>query len=227
MGLMAGDMDDSDDEDAPNQRNKTSAPAKSSNLRPSPTEQPQRSYDAQRPPPNQGRQPIARPPPAAAAPPAAAGNPYRPGYAQPQLNRLQQPPMAHPVPRQVQRPAAAALRVDVPSPAMPIPRAPIPAFMVSPSPSPSPSLNPHPLNAPSTPITPVFARPSFTEPEPKVEFAKDAIMRGNSEETLLPRNTAKGEDFWRRFSYFAKEDPKATKRWVNYIEFPTKANISS
>ena len=219
MGLMAGDMDDSDEDEAPNQRNnpKTAAPAKSSNLRPSPAkEPPARSYEAQRPPPNQGRQPIARPAPAAAAaePPAAARTAFsRPAYAQPTLNRLQQPVIAHPVPRQVQRPAAAALRVDVPSPAMPIPRAPIPAFMQSPSPSPSPSpsLNPHPLNAPSTPITPVFARPVYGS-EPKVEFAKDAIMRGNSEETLLPRNTPKGEDFWRRFSYFAKEDPKASKR---------------
>jgi hypothetical protein len=232
MGLMAGDMDDSDEDEAPTQRNnpKTTAPSKSSNLRPSPAnEPPQRSHEAQRPPPNQGRQPIARPAPAAAAaPPAAARAPlYKPGYAQPQLNHLQQPPMAHPVPRQVQRPAAAALRVDVPNPAMPIPRAPIPAFMQSPSPSPSPSLNPHPLNAPSTPITPVFARPSFQEPEPKVEFAKNAIMRGNSEETLLPRNTPKGEDFWRRFSYFAKEDPKATKRWVTYVGLLANANFSS
>jgi hypothetical protein len=94
---------------------------------------------------------------------------------------------------------------------MPIPRAPIPAFMPSPSPSPSPSLNPHPLNAPSTPITPIFARPSFQE-ERKVVFSDGAIMRGNSEETLLPRNTQKGEEFWRRFSYFAKEEPKAKTR---------------
>lgn len=219
---MAGDMDDSDDEDAPAQRNnpKSTAPLKSSNLRPSPAqEQPKRSFEGQRQPPqqqmsmNNGRQPIARPPPAAggAAPPPAARNPFSRPPAGPGLQQQQQPPMAHPVPRQVQRPAAAALRVDVPNPAMPIPRAPIPAFM--PSPSPSPSLNPHPLNAPSTPITPVFARPSFQQDsEPKVQFADGVIMRGVSEETLLPRNTQKGEDFWRRFSYYAKEDPKKSKR---------------
>jgi hypothetical protein len=225
MGLMAGGMDDSDDDDdQPPVRKaqggspaKTTAPAKSSNLRPSPSEKPRVSNETQRNGPYAAQvQPLARPPAAATAGPPAAAN-RQGSYDKPQYQ--QQTPMAHPVPRQttgVQRPAAAALRVDVPQPAMPIPRAPIPNFMPSPSPSPSPSFIPHPLNAPSTPITPVFARPSFqgTTADKKVEFAvKDgAILRGNSEETLLPRNTPKGEEFWRRFSFIAKEDPKRKKR---------------
>lgn len=222
MGLMAGDMDDSDDDDQPSARKtqgaspaKNNAPAKSSNLRPSPSEKPRVSNDTQRGAPYAQGQPVARPQVAATAGPPAAnrqGSHDRPQYQQ-------QPPMAHPVPRQttgVQRPAAAALRVDVPQPAMPIPRAPIPAFMQSPSPSPSPSFIPHPLNAPSTPITPVFARPSFqgSVSDRKVEFAvkEGSILRGNSEETLLPRNTPKGDEFWRRFSFIAKEEPKRKKR---------------
>lgn len=213
MGLMAGDLDDSDDDEPAVKKSvaKSTAPLKSSNLRPSPAVAgPEKNGVDNGRSPAMNYQGPARPAPAMAAPPANRQASFdRPQYQQ------QQPPMANPIPRQingVQRPAAAALRVDVPQPAMPIPRAPIPAFMPSPSPSPSPSLNPHPLNAPSTPITPVFARPSFQE-ERKVEFAATAIMRGNSEETLLPRNTQKGEEFWRRFSYFAKEDPKAKTRY--------------
>lgn len=211
MGLMAGNLDDSDDDDQPAVRpapvKGTNAPKKPSNLRPNPTENTRPSFESARNAP--GNAQIAKPAPALAAAPANRGPSF--DRQHPNLNS-QQAPMEHPVPRQMQRPAAAALRVDVPQPVMPIPRAPIPAFTVShsPSPSPSPSLNPHPLNAPSTPITPVFARPSF-QSERKVEFAKDAIMRGNSEETLLPRNTAKGEEFWRRFSFVAKEEPKRSK----------------
>lgn len=212
MGLMAGDLDDSDDEDLPRGQTaplKTStAPLKSSNLRPT-ENQPRPSTDSQR---NNG---LARPPPAAMAG-APAGR--QGSYDRPQQHQQHQ---QQPIPRGagttgVQRPAAAALRVDVPQPAMPIPRAPIPAFMPGPSPSPSPSFIPHPLNAPSTPITPVFARPSFQEPrDKKVEFKDASIMRGNSEETLIPRGTAKGEEFWRRFSFVAKEEPKRKRRYVS------------
>ena len=186
MGLMNGGLDDSDDEDHPPVR----APAKMN----APAKSSNLNPAAAAPRSILQTQPLARP-----APAAAPGTATRQGsYEQTQRTG-------------VQRPAAAQLRVDVPPPEMP--RAPMPAFMNSPSPS--PSLNPHPLNAPSTPITPVFARPSFQGSERKVDFAKDAIMRGNSEETLLPRNTPKGQEFWRRFSVVAKEDPKRKKRWVN------------
>ena len=125
---------------------------------------------------------------------------------------LQQREIAQPQPRPApgRRPPAPVLRVELPTPAMPIPRAPIPAF-IQPPPSPAGSMIPHPLNAPSTPIAPVFARPSFQEKR-DVKFKEDAILRGNSEETLLARGTQKGEDFWRRFSMVAKEAPKQEKR---------------
>lgn len=220
MGLMAGDLDDSDDDDLPRGGNtaplkSANAPLKSSNLRPAES-QPRPSNDSQR---NNG---LSRPAPAAmaGAPGGRQGSYDRP--QQHQQQHQQQQMQQNPIPRGtgttgVQRPAAAALRVDVPQPAMPIPRAPIPAFMPGPSPSPSPSFIPHPLNAPSTPITPVFARPSFQAepPKEKVKFKDGTIMRGNSEETLIPRGTAKGEEFWRRFSFVAKEEPKRKKsRWL-------------
>lgn len=69
---------------------------------------------------------------------------------------------------------------------------------------------PHPLQAPMTPIAPAFARPS-TSPSPRdVKFAsqKPLIMRGDKEETLLPKRGEQGDDFWRRFSVIVKEETK-------------------
>ncbi|CAE6520965.1 unnamed protein product [Rhizoctonia solani] len=66
------------------------------------------------------------------------------------------------------------------------------------------ALHPHPLQAPSTPITPVFAAP------PRVNFDEKSfntpILRGDKEETLIARRGEKGDDFWRRFSMVAKEE---------------------
>ncbi|KAG6919642.1 hypothetical protein DXG01_003506 [Tephrocybe rancida] len=78
-----------------------------------------------------------------------------------------------------------------------------------PSPSPSRISNePHPLQPPTTPITPVFV----TRPAPAITFASTAtprppkaIVRGGTEDTLLPSRGEKGDDFWRRFSMVAKE----------------------
>lgn len=86
---------------------------------------------------------------------------------------------------------------------------------------------PHPLQPPITPITPAFIRPSSVSPsptapsfssstlvspasnfEPSIKFSVDQrrpIIRGNTEETLLPSRGEKGDDFWRRFSIVAKE----------------------
>lgn len=68
---------------------------------------------------------------------------------------------------------------------------------------------PHPLDPPMSPITPAFARPR----PPKggdVHFdasqEKQSIMRGNTEETMLPKRGDAGDDFWRRFSMVAKEE---------------------
>ncbi|OCH91918.1 hypothetical protein OBBRIDRAFT_487742 [Obba rivulosa] len=64
---------------------------------------------------------------------------------------------------------------------------------------------PHPLQPPMTPIAPVFARPA--KADGAVKFADDTpILRGDKEETLLPRRGQRGDDFWRRFSMVAKEE---------------------
>ena len=196
---MNGDLDDSDDDDEPpmNQSVKGNAV----------TEKNKSLFDAA----IGGQQsPISKPVPAVHSP---LRSPQPPTYSQ--QSEIVQP---QPRPAPGQRSAGAVLRVELPPPAMPIPRAPIPAF-VQPPPSPVGSLNPHPLNAPSTPITPVFARPSFQEKR-DVKFQDNAILRGNSEETLLARGTQKGEDFWRRFSIVAKEAPKQEKRCA-VLEIPT------
>ncbi|KAI0366624.1 hypothetical protein BV20DRAFT_951740 [Pilatotrama ljubarskyi] len=64
---------------------------------------------------------------------------------------------------------------------------------------------PHPLQPPMVPIAPVFARPS-TATSRDVKFASQPIMRGETEDTVLPRRGQRGDDFWRRFSMVAKED---------------------
>jgi len=92
--------------------------------------------------------------------------------------------------------------------AQPIPRPPRAAFIPeSPSPVQTSPLAPHPLQAPKIPIAPVFASPSPSSlRRPGVKFSDSAIMRGNSEETLVARNTPKGAEFWRRFSVVVKEE---------------------
>lgn len=227
MGLMA--LDDSDEDEDPQPKRiaqKTQAPAslptKSSRQQPANGNRraPKNNTPDNRDVSEKHRQaPKATPPMSNANThqPLTRPNPVPaviPSVPSPRTNVVARtpPPMQHPMPRQapgVQRPAAATLRVDV------MPRAPVPAFMQAPNQAspPSPSLNPHPLNAPSTPITPVFARPAGPS-EGKVKFADNAILRGNSEETLLPRNTAKGAEFWHRFSVVANEGvrTRSTKR---------------
>lgn len=93
--------------------------------------------------------------------------------------------------------------------------------------SPSPSVHsstPHPLQPPVTPITPAFIRPASKSPSPiNVSFEEGVatprkpIMRGNSEETLLPSRGEKGDDFWRRFSMVAKEDSQKKERCVIFV----------
>jgi hypothetical protein len=68
----------------------------------------------------------------------------------------------------------------------------------------TPSTEPHPLRAPMTPIQPVFARPAKPA-DPTVQFAAP-IMRGVSEDVLIPSRGQKGDDFWRRFSIIAHDD---------------------
>lgn len=77
---------------------------------------------------------------------------------------------------------------------------------------------PHPLPPTMTPILPVFARPSQSSEPDDIKWGPKSIMRGNSEEKLLPRRGESGDDFWRRFSMVAREEsrkPKSQKqRWV-------------
>lgn len=141
----------------------------------------------------------------------------QPGYAAPitALNLARPEPVATPQGRRQPEPQFNPGNIQnpfenpVPSPYTRLPGSPSPSMMSS---------EPHPLQAPMTPITPVFARPA----KPGVKFTEAAarprvkpIMRGNSEETLLPNRGEKGDDFWRRFSMVAKEEnmkPNAQKQ---------------
>ena len=78
------------------------------------------------------------------------------------------------------------------------------------APTTSVSPSPHPLHPPMTPITPAFIRPTPSPSPTSIKFSEKPprarqIMRGNTEETLLPSRGEKGDDFWRRFSIVAKE----------------------
>ena len=143
----------------------------------------------------------------------------RPGYAAPiaALNLARAEPSATPVGR-------------MPNPNSPLPHMNNPfepphpqlrsGYAMPASPAPS---TPHPLHPSVTPITPAFIRPSkspalrnggainvkFSE---GVAIPRKPIMRGNSEETLLPGRGEKGDDFWRRFSMVAKEGSERKER---------------
>lgn len=75
---------------------------------------------------------------------------------------------------------------------------------------------PHPLQPPMVPIAPVFARPS-TATSRDVQFASKPIMRGDTEDTVLPRRGQQGDDFWRRFSMVAKDDMTAGKKGSGWL----------
>jgi hypothetical protein len=92
-------------------------------------------------------------------------------------------------------------------------------YASSPTPSSVPS-TPHPLEEPITPITPAFLRPSKTSKlTDNVQFASEPIMRGGSEDHLLPRRGDKGDDFWRRFSMVAKEAPNnGRERYIGQVQ---------
>ncbi|CAE6436680.1 hypothetical protein ACGC1H_004494 [Rhizoctonia solani] len=135
---------------------------------------------------------------------------------------------------QIPAPPSANLRADIQSRGPTMPTA---AFMAPPAnggggtPStagfgsipgtPNEGLHPHPLQAPTTPITPVFAAP------PRVNFNEKSfntpILRGDKEETLIARRGERGDDFWRRFSMVAKEENakpvnQKTSHWLKRTE---------
>jgi len=93
------------------------------------------------------------------------------------------------------------------------PRMPPPAARPPPPPSAPVAVpsTPHPLPPTMTPILPVFARPARATESRDVKWGPEPIMRGNSEERLLPRRGEKGDDFWRRFSMVAREESRKPK----------------
>ncbi|KAH9926087.1 hypothetical protein B0H21DRAFT_781365 [Amylocystis lapponica] len=93
--------------------------------------------------------------------------------------------------------------------------APVAALNLS-RPSPTATPKAAPRDPPMTPIAPAFIRPSNSPGPRDVKFASGSpILRGNSEETLLPKRGQQGEDFWRRFSMVAKEDTrKPQSQWL-------------
>lgn len=165
-----------------------------------------------RTPPTAARTPQA----AANNPPAVTGNPQRsiplaaprPGYAAPiaALNLSQPVAVATPAGRT----QAPHMKINVPPPNV--------YANSSRSPSAVPS-TPHLLQPPVSPIVPAFTRPPKSPaPREGVKFATaDPIMRGNSEDVLLPKRGEAGDDFWRRFSMVAKEEHKTGTRESSWL----------
>ncbi|KAF8073493.1 hypothetical protein FPV67DRAFT_1576119 [Lyophyllum atratum] len=213
LGLLNMDDDDDEDDDDSYARHKPQQPPSNPGASPSKhaalaaaTANPSRHGKAASPPPSPKY--IAAPQPGYAAPIAALNTLAHPeAVATPQGR----PPASHlqnSEPRLKNPFADPHPPSNHPHPSSNHPR---PPYHVTTSPTPSMvSSSPHPLQAPITPITPVFARPA----KPGIKFSDGAvprdpskpIMRGNFEETLLPTRGEKGDDFWRRFSMVAKEE---------------------
>ncbi|KAH7914280.1 hypothetical protein BJ138DRAFT_1170744 [Hygrophoropsis aurantiaca] len=153
--------------------------------------------------------PLAAPRPGYPAPIAALDLP-RPSPTSTPEDRQPPPQMAQ-VPQ--------ALRIHHPPAEMGAPRMPA-AVYAPPSPRPSVPSTPHPLQPPMTPITPVFVRPTKSPAPRNVNFCSDTIMRGGSEDNLIPKRGEKGDDFWRRFSMVAKEEKKISP-WLRKTQSGT------
>ena len=118
-----------------------------------------------------------------------------------------------PIPLVAPRPSYAtnvsALTLNHPSPvATPVGRLPGDMYDHG-SPAITVPQTPHPLQPPTTPIAPVFARPVKTT---AVKFVPgQPIMRGEEEATLLLKGGQGGDRFWRRFSMVAKVENNKTR----------------
>jgi len=136
----------------------------------------------------------------------------RPGYPAPVANlKIPSPsPSASPSGQSTEHlqmgQVPQALRATRPHADAGAPRMPQPIYQTAVH-RPSVPSTPHPLQPPVTPITPVFVRPSNSPAPLDVKFS-EGIIRGNSEDNLLPKRGERGDDFWRRFSMVAKEDKK-------------------
>jgi len=146
----------------------------------------------------------------------------RPGYPAPiaNLNVSDHSPLAPPgqsqPPQKGQVPQA--LRITRPQADTGAPRMPPPIYQTA-AHRPSVPSTPHPLQPPVTPITPIFARPSKPPTPSDVQFS-ESIIRGNSEDNLLPKRGERGDDFWRRFSMVAKEEKKPSS-WLTKTQSGT------
>lgn len=146
----------------------------------------------------------------------------RPGYPAPVAALKLPSPAPTPEMRQAAQPAPlnqpqpqsmpTALRVVHPATDIRAPRMPPPIYE-TPSPRPVVPSTPHPLQPPMTPITPVFARPAKSPAPRDIQFTHDVIIRGGSEDNLMPNRGEKGDDFWRRFSIVARDERK-TSSWL-------------
>lgn len=223
MGFMNGDLDsdDEEDNDMNHSHNKHSALAAATH------------------PQSQSSIPLASPRPGYAAPiaalnlspsPLAQGSPRQPPAAfQGQGQRQPPPPMLSPGhPQMAQLPSS--LRSGPSTPRTPNGQMsfplgpPVRPFASSPSPSLAPSSvpsTPHPLEAPMTPITPAFLRPPKSPaPRDKVKFESEPILRGNSEDNLIPKRGEQGDMFWKRFSMIAQDGAKqGRERCVSFNSY--------
>ncbi|KAG6330375.1 hypothetical protein ID866_8712 [Astraeus odoratus] len=142
----------------------------------------------------------------------------RPGYPAPvaalKIPSSSPDPSPRAQPPQQMSQVPQALRVARPQFDTGAPRMPPPIYQTPSIPTPVVPSTPHPLQPPMTPITPVFVRPSKSPaPVTDVKFAAEVIMRGNSEDNLLPKRGERGDHFWRRFSIVAKEEKKPSS-WL-------------
>ncbi|RDB15212.1 hypothetical protein Hypma_004709 [Hypsizygus marmoreus] len=212
LGLLNMDDSDSDSDDDDTYSRRKPAPASPASKHAAlaaATSSPSRPSKTPSPSPQSKHQPhIAAPQPGYAAPIAA-------------LNLARPDPIAVPQGRTpptlqtqgIQNPFESPFETPSSSPtSLHGHRSPAPPYHISTSPSPSMvSSEPHPLQPPITPITPVFARPAKTGGGVKFtdsDSASTPIMRGDKEETLLPSRGQRGDDFWRRFSMVVKEENK-------------------
>ena len=190
MGLLNMDSDDDDNDDDDNDDDKYTHLSKASL---SPTSKHETLAVATSPPP----QYIASP---------------RPGYVTPitALNLARPEPAAFPQDRKQPLPDPNE------NPFQPMARNPFHTTPYHPMQSPAPSMTePHPLQPPITPITPVFARPAAVAfQDTAVPRPRKPIMRGDKEGTLLPSRGERGDDFWRRFSMVVKDKGAQKERLV-------------
>jgi len=156
-------------------------------------------------------------------------HPTGPSMPQPAMMRQPAPNMPLPMPPPVQPNRARPpqnLQINTSNP-FELEPPPLSPFVMSNGRVATPS--PHPLQPPITPITPAFIRPAKSIPAPAAISFDEAglrrekqgsfdsfdegpkaiprkrIMRGDGEETLLPKRGEKGDDFWRRFSMVVKD----------------------